>query len=294
MSGRILVADNDAEMLDLLRRHLESDGHVVTTTSSGSGALAAVERDEVDVILTDLVMDEVDGLALLRAAQATAARRPRDPHDRLRKPGDGHRGHAPGRLRLPDQAVQAGRGHPGRPARAGGPPPARGEPAAARPDRGALRTRRPAGALPGHADGPRADPRRGRLGGQRAASRRERHRQDPSSPAGCTSSSPRSASPFVTVHCSSRPWPATSEPALFGHRKGAFAGATGAAGQGRAGAARKPVPRRGRRAQPRPAGQAPPRAPGERDPTRRRLGAGERDRHPPRGPRADKGTSKRR
>ena len=71
MSGRILVADNDAEMLDLLRRHLESDGHVVTTTSSGSGALAVVERDEVDVILTDLVMDEVDGLALLRAAQAT-------------------------------------------------------------------------------------------------------------------------------------------------------------------------------------------------------------------------------
>ena len=71
MSGRILVADNDAEMLDLLRRHLESDGHVVTTASSGSGALAVVERDEVDVILTDLVMDEVDGLALLRAAQAT-------------------------------------------------------------------------------------------------------------------------------------------------------------------------------------------------------------------------------
>jgi len=71
MSGRILVADNDAEMLDLLRRHLESDGHVVTTTSSGSGALAVVERDEVDVILTDLVMDEVDGLALLRAAQVS-------------------------------------------------------------------------------------------------------------------------------------------------------------------------------------------------------------------------------
>jgi len=71
MSGRILVADNDAEMLDLLRRHLESDGHVVTTASSGSGALAVVERDEVDVILTDLVMDEVDGLALLRAAQVS-------------------------------------------------------------------------------------------------------------------------------------------------------------------------------------------------------------------------------
>src|SRR5262245_4046314 len=71
MSGRILVADNDAGMLDLLRHHLESDGHAVVAAGSGAEALAAVERDEVDVILTDLVMDEVDGLALLRAAQAS-------------------------------------------------------------------------------------------------------------------------------------------------------------------------------------------------------------------------------
>jgi DNA-binding NtrC family response regulator len=71
MSGRILVADNDAGMLDLLRRHLESDGHVVTAACSGAEAMAAVDREEVDVILTDLVMDEVDGLALLRAAQAS-------------------------------------------------------------------------------------------------------------------------------------------------------------------------------------------------------------------------------
>jgi DNA-binding NtrC family response regulator len=71
MSGRILVADNDAGMLDLLRRHLESDGHAVTAARGGAEAMAAVEREEVDVILTDLVMDEVDGLALLRAAQAS-------------------------------------------------------------------------------------------------------------------------------------------------------------------------------------------------------------------------------
>jgi DNA-binding NtrC family response regulator len=69
MTGRILLADNDSEMLDLLRHHLERDGHVVVTASSGPAALAAVEREEVDVILTDLVMDDVDGLALLRAAQ---------------------------------------------------------------------------------------------------------------------------------------------------------------------------------------------------------------------------------
>ena len=35
MTGRILVVDNDAEMLSLLRRHLESDGHTVSTAASG-------------------------------------------------------------------------------------------------------------------------------------------------------------------------------------------------------------------------------------------------------------------
>jgi DNA-binding NtrC family response regulator len=71
MTGRILVADNDAEMVTMLHRHLEGDGHAIVTAATGAGALAAVEREEFDAILTDLVMDEVDGLALLRAAQVS-------------------------------------------------------------------------------------------------------------------------------------------------------------------------------------------------------------------------------
>jgi two-component system response regulator HydG len=68
MDSRILVVDNDVEMLALLERHLTGEGYAVGTARSGREALAAVKGTEFGVILTDLVMDEVDGLALLRAA----------------------------------------------------------------------------------------------------------------------------------------------------------------------------------------------------------------------------------
>jgi DNA-binding NtrC family response regulator len=69
MKGRVLVVDNDPEMLALLRQHLESDGRLVTTASGGGEAVAALEGEEFDVVLTDLVMDRVDGWTVLRETQ---------------------------------------------------------------------------------------------------------------------------------------------------------------------------------------------------------------------------------
>jgi two-component system response regulator HydG len=70
MSTRLLVVEDDVEMLELLRRHFETDGHAVTAAAGGRAALARLEREEFDVVLTDLVMAEVDGLEVLRATQA--------------------------------------------------------------------------------------------------------------------------------------------------------------------------------------------------------------------------------
>jgi two-component system response regulator HydG len=74
MTPRILVVDNDGEMATLLQRHLESEGWSVGAVTSGPEALASLQRNDFAVILTDLVMDEVDGLAILREAQRVQPR----------------------------------------------------------------------------------------------------------------------------------------------------------------------------------------------------------------------------
>ena len=69
MTPHVLVVDNEQEMVKLIQRHLESEGFAVTPAHSGAEALAALARGEHDVVLTDLIMDEIDGLAVLREAQ---------------------------------------------------------------------------------------------------------------------------------------------------------------------------------------------------------------------------------
>ncbi|HEV8585998.1 MAG TPA: response regulator, partial [Methylomirabilota bacterium] len=74
MKPRVLVVDNDAAMVDMLRGHLEAEGFEVVTATSGADAKAVLAARELEVVLTDLVMDEVDGLALLRQAQLAPSR----------------------------------------------------------------------------------------------------------------------------------------------------------------------------------------------------------------------------
>jgi DNA-binding NtrC family response regulator len=69
MTPHVLLVDNEREMVKVVQRHLEGEGFAVTATTAGVEAVAALGRDEYDVVLTDLVMDDVDGLAVLREAQ---------------------------------------------------------------------------------------------------------------------------------------------------------------------------------------------------------------------------------
>jgi two-component system response regulator HydG len=74
MKPRILVVDNDSDMVALLRRHLEGDGWPVTAVTGGEDAQTALGREEYAVVLTDLIMEPVDGLAVLREAQRVQPR----------------------------------------------------------------------------------------------------------------------------------------------------------------------------------------------------------------------------
>src|SRR5689334_5006806 len=69
MTPRILVIDNDTEMLKLLQQHLEAEGFSVRAVATGADAITQLKHDDYDIVLTDLVMDQIDGLAVLAEAR---------------------------------------------------------------------------------------------------------------------------------------------------------------------------------------------------------------------------------
>jgi DNA-binding NtrC family response regulator len=69
MKGRILIVDDDPATLALMREHLENEHWQVTAASSGADACASLAREQFAVVITELAMEPVDGLAVLREAQ---------------------------------------------------------------------------------------------------------------------------------------------------------------------------------------------------------------------------------
>jgi signal transduction histidine kinase len=68
---RILLVEDEPYALEALSEMLEAEGYFVTPCISGEAALAALERETYDVLLTDIVMFGPDGAEVAR--QATAA-----------------------------------------------------------------------------------------------------------------------------------------------------------------------------------------------------------------------------
>ena len=66
--GDILVVDDEPKLGKLLTEMLELDGHYVQWVAGGREAISAMSNFAMDVVLTDLRMAGVDGLAVLGAA----------------------------------------------------------------------------------------------------------------------------------------------------------------------------------------------------------------------------------
>jgi PAS domain S-box-containing protein len=66
--GKILVVDDETELKGVLVESLIAQGFEATGYSSGQDALKALRNDNFDLLLTDLMMPEMDGITLLQAA----------------------------------------------------------------------------------------------------------------------------------------------------------------------------------------------------------------------------------
>src|SRR5215217_6182767 len=68
--GAVLLVDDDAPIRRMLERTLDAEGYAVAAVADGGAALAHVERSLPDVIVLDVAMPGMDGLAVTRRLRA--------------------------------------------------------------------------------------------------------------------------------------------------------------------------------------------------------------------------------
>ncbi|MCL7191065.1 two-component system response regulator GlrR [Escherichia coli] len=67
--AHLLLVDDDPELLKLLGLRLTSEGYSVVTAESGAEGLRVLNREKVDLVISDLRMDEMDGMQLFAEIQ---------------------------------------------------------------------------------------------------------------------------------------------------------------------------------------------------------------------------------
>ncbi len=70
--GRLLVADDEAAIRESLGEVLREEGYEVTEAVDGSAAIAALEAQEFDLVISDLRMPGADGIEVLRRTRELA------------------------------------------------------------------------------------------------------------------------------------------------------------------------------------------------------------------------------
>jgi DNA-binding response OmpR family regulator len=65
----ILVVDDDAKIVRLVRTYLEREGYRVVTAGDGPAALDAIETHQPALVVLDLMLPELDGRAVIRAVR---------------------------------------------------------------------------------------------------------------------------------------------------------------------------------------------------------------------------------
>jgi two-component system alkaline phosphatase synthesis response regulator PhoP len=66
MSKRVLVVEDEKDLQKLLKYNLEKEGYQVLTASDGEAGLAAARREKPDLLILDIMLPKLDGMAVCR------------------------------------------------------------------------------------------------------------------------------------------------------------------------------------------------------------------------------------
>ena len=68
---KVFIVDDDSNIVEVMTLLLEAAGHVVEASTIGAEAIPRIRRSRPDLVIADLMMAELDGLALCRELRTT-------------------------------------------------------------------------------------------------------------------------------------------------------------------------------------------------------------------------------
>lgn len=79
MKQTILIAEDEADIRNILRLYLESENYEVLEAADGESAVAAVRNGSPDLVILDIMMPKLDGFAVVRAIRQQSRHSRPDP-----------------------------------------------------------------------------------------------------------------------------------------------------------------------------------------------------------------------
>jgi DNA-binding response OmpR family regulator len=73
---KILIVDDDQNILRLYKEELEEEGYQIVTASNGQEAMDQFEKETPDLVTLDILLPDVDGIKLLRQMKEKRPRMP--------------------------------------------------------------------------------------------------------------------------------------------------------------------------------------------------------------------------
>jgi DNA-binding response OmpR family regulator len=73
---KILIVDDDQNILRLYKEELEDEGYIIVTASNGQEAIEKFEKEDPDLVTLDILLPDIDGIKLLRQMKEKKPRLP--------------------------------------------------------------------------------------------------------------------------------------------------------------------------------------------------------------------------